>query len=218
MSRAVSLTMVRGMIVSSHGMVASRHRTMAAHPDPLMSLKQQWPAPSAPRPIVVIGAGSIVRDAHLPVYARLGFPVAGIFDVNLAAARERAAQFHLPRVYRSLEAAMEADDAVFDLAVPPGQIAGVLEKIPAGSAVLIQKPMGRDLADARRILALCRERKLTAAVNFQLRFAPNMIALRHAAARGLFGEFTVVDAPTAVKTRANCMALLIAWKRVEEQK
>src|SRR5579885_3320580 len=94
MSRAVSLTMVRGMIVSSHGMVASRHRTMAAHPDPLMSLKQQWPAPSAPRPIVVIGAGSIVRDAHLPVYARLGFPVAGIFDVNLAAARERAAQFH----------------------------------------------------------------------------------------------------------------------------
>src|SRR5579885_1500736 len=168
MSRAVSLTMVRGMIVSSHGMVASRHRTMAAHPDPLMSLKQQWPAPSAPRPIVVIGAGSIVRDAHLPVYARMGFPVAGIFDINPAAAQERAAQFHLPRVYGSLEEALAAEDAIFDVAVPPGQIAAILDKIRAGAAVLIQKPMGRDLEDARRILALCRERRLIAAINFQL--------------------------------------------------
>ena len=50
--------------------------------------------------------------------------------------------------------------------------------------MLIQKPMGRDLADARRIVAICRERKLLAAVNFQLRFAPNMLALKDALARG----------------------------------
>ncbi len=48
-------------------------------PEPL---RQAWPLPANPRPIVVIGAGSIVRDAHLPVYQRLGFPVAGIFDVK----------------------------------------------------------------------------------------------------------------------------------------
>jgi predicted dehydrogenase len=48
----------------------------------LEDLRQRWPPPSTPRPIVVIGAGSIVRDAHLPVYAGLGFPVAGIFDVD----------------------------------------------------------------------------------------------------------------------------------------
>jgi len=41
-------------------------------------LRQRWPLPSAPRPIVVIGAGGIVRDAHLPIYRRLNFPVAGI--------------------------------------------------------------------------------------------------------------------------------------------
>ena len=52
--------------------------------------------------------------------------------------------------------------------------------MPAGAAVLMQKPMGRDLDDARRIRAICRERKLVAAVNFQLRFAPNMLALRDA--------------------------------------
>jgi hypothetical protein len=29
-------------------------------------LTQTWPRPSAPKPIVVIGARSIVRDAHVP--------------------------------------------------------------------------------------------------------------------------------------------------------
>jgi predicted dehydrogenase len=156
-------------------------------------LRQAWPRPSSPRPIVVIGAGSIVRDAHLPVYARLGFPVAGIFDLDEAAARERAAAYDVPRVFSSLGDALATAGAVFDVAVPPDQVAGILEQMPPGSAVLIQKPMGRDLADARRIRDLCRERELLAAVNFQLRFAPNMLALRDALARGVLGEVTDVE-------------------------
>ena len=51
----------------------------------------------------MIGAGSIVRDAHLPVYRRLKFPVVGIFDVNLSAARDRAEAFAISRVYSSLD-------------------------------------------------------------------------------------------------------------------
>ena len=90
-------------------MVASRLRLMATAQAVLDSLNQRWPRPAAPRPIVVIGAGSIVRDAHLPTYARLGFPVAGIFDINHAAAEERAAQFGLPRAFDSLEAAVATE-------------------------------------------------------------------------------------------------------------
>ncbi|HXI26820.1 MAG TPA: hypothetical protein VNG89_00305 [Vicinamibacterales bacterium] len=41
-------------------------------------LRQAWPAPAAPRPIVIVGAGAIVRTAHLPAYRRLQFPVAGL--------------------------------------------------------------------------------------------------------------------------------------------
>ncbi|HEY8171509.1 MAG TPA: Gfo/Idh/MocA family oxidoreductase [Dehalococcoidia bacterium] len=156
-------------------------------------LPQAWPRPLSPRPIVVIGAGSIVRDAHLPVYARLGFLVAGIFDVDETAARARAEEHALPRVFASLEDAIATPDVVFDVAVPPGQIAAILERMPPGSAVLIQKPLGRDLDDARRIREICRERRLVAAVNFQLRFAPNMLALRDALARGTFGDVTDVE-------------------------
>jgi len=38
--------------------------------------------PEMRRPIVLIGAGGIVRDAHLPAYRKAGFTVASIFDAN----------------------------------------------------------------------------------------------------------------------------------------
>lgn len=175
----------------------------------LLELPQQWPLPLAPRPVVVIGAGSIVRDSHLPAYQRLGFKVAGIFDINPDAARDRAAQFDLPRVFSTLEEAVSQPAAIIDIAVPPGEIAGILERTPPGAAVLIQKPMGRDLIEARRILALCRERDLTAAVNFQLRFAPNMLALKAAIDRGMLGTLTDVE------VRINLSTPWRYWKFLE---
>lgn len=176
---------------------------------PPVGLRQAWPLPSSPRPIVIIGAGSIVRDSHLPVYTRLGLPVAGIFDVDRDAARQRAEQFSLPRVFDSLDAALSEPGAVFDIAVPPGEIAGILERMRVGAATLIQKPMGRDLVEARTILNLCRQRALVAAMNFQLRFAPNMLALRDAMARGVLGEVTDID------VRINLSTPWRYWKFLE---
>jgi len=186
----------------------------------LPELRQRWPLPSAPRPIALVGAGSIVRDAHLPVYTRLGFPLAGIFDVDASAARTRAAEVaqrggaSLP-VFASLDEAAAAPGAVFDLAVPPGEIAAILERLPLGAAVLMQKPMGRDLADARRILAVCRARRLTAAVNFQLRFAPNMLALADAVRQGLLGEITDVEVRLNLHTPWSYWAFLRGVPRLE---
>ena len=53
-------------------------------------LVQCWPVPSRPRPIVIIGAGDIVRDAHLPAYRKAGLPVAGAFDLRREVAEARA--------------------------------------------------------------------------------------------------------------------------------
>ncbi len=181
----------------------------------LADLRQQWPLPSAPRPIVVIGAGSIVRDAHLPVYLRLDFPVAGIFDVDAAAARERAAALGIARIFDSLDDALATQGAVFDVAVPPQHIAGILERMPTGAGVLIQKPMGRDLEEAHRIRAICRERKLVAAVNFQLRFAPNMLALSDALSRGMLGDVTDVEVRLNLHTPWEYWAFLEGVPRLE---
>ena len=184
-------------------------------PATIRDLGQSWPRPSAPRPIVVIGAGSIVRDAHLPVYKRLGFTVAGIFDVNSKASHERAAAFAIPRVFESIDEASSMRDVIFDVAIPPQNIASVLERLPSGAAVLIQKPMGRDLNDARRIVAICRERRLSAAVNFQLRFAPNMLAVRDALERGVFGEVLDIEVRINLHTPWNYWAFLKGVPRLE---
>ena len=164
---------------------------------------------------MVIGAGSIVRDAHLPIYQRLGFPVSGIFDLNADAARERAKTVSLPRVFTSLDEAAAVPGAVFDVAIPPQNIAAVLERLPSASAVLIQKPMGRDLTDAHRIVAICRERRLIAKINFQLRFAPNMLAIKDALERGLFGEILDLEVRINLHTPWNYWVFLKGVPRLE---
>src|SRR4029453_15049577 len=102
-------------------------------------LPQTGPRPAKPRPIVIIRAGGIVRTAHVPAYRRLDYPVAGIFDVSPEAAKQAAATFDIPCVYKSLEQAASVEGVVFDLAVPGDQIVGILEKLPDGSAILMQK-------------------------------------------------------------------------------
>jgi predicted dehydrogenase len=156
-------------------------------------LTQAWPKPSHPRPIVIIGAGAIVRTAHLPVYRRLGLPVAGVFDINGDVARETARAFGIERAYDTLDEACASGASVFDLAVPGDQILSILERLPEASAVLIQKPMGRDLAEARDIRRCAHDRRLIAAVNFQLRFSPGMLALHHLIERGDLGVLVDID-------------------------
>jgi predicted dehydrogenase len=159
----------------------------------MIPLPQAWARPARPRPIVVVGAGGIVRTAHLPVYRRLGFPVAGLFDVDAAAAAETAGRFGVGTVFASLDEAVRVPGAVFDLALPGSQILPTLERLPEGAPVLIQKPLGEDLAAARAITALCRRRGLVAAVNFQLRFSPGMLALRALVEGGTLGPLVDVD-------------------------
>jgi predicted dehydrogenase len=148
------------------------------------------PKPKKPRPIVSIGAGSIVHDAHLPAYHKAGFSVAAIVDPDVERARKLAAQFGIGLATGDLREAIAhaGQPVIFDIAVPAKNIPGILLNLPDQAAVLIQKPMGETLDEARTILHLCRRKSLTAAVNFQLRWAPAMMTARRIADAGVLGE------------------------------
>jgi predicted dehydrogenase len=176
-------------------------------------IHQKADMPKSARPIVILGAGSIIRDAHLPAYRKAGFSVAGIYDIRPEAAREKAAQFGVDTVYTSLEEAVNAAPAgaVFDIAVPAGAVLELVEALPDEAAVLIQKPMGRNLAEARQILGVCRSKRLKAAVNFQLRYAPFVIA-----ARGLIDQGAIGDLHD-LEMRLTCYTPWHLWPWLEEE-
>ncbi len=167
--------------------------------------------------IVLIGAGSIVKYAHLPAYQLAGFKVAGIYDLDLAKAKEAAQQFSIPIVYTTLHDAVKQrpEEVIFDIAVPPAEIIALLSSLPDRSAVLIQKPMGEDLQNAKAIVQLCRDKKLIAGINFQLRYAPFIIKAREMIAQGLIGTLCDIEINVNVHTPWEMWDFLSTVPRLE---
>lgn len=169
---------------------------------PLPTINQSIPRPRTPRPIVSIGAGGIVHDAHYPAYAKAGYPVAGLFDPRIDRAEYMAGKFGVPAVHASLaEAVRKAPaDAVFDVAVPAAHIASVLPELPDGSPVLIQKPLGDNLEQTRILRDICSQKGLIAAVNFQMRWAPFTLAARSLIDQGAIGDIVDLEIRVCVET------------------
>lgn len=178
---------------------------------------QDWLAPSQPKPIVIIGAGGIVRDAHLPAYAKAGLAVQGVTDLDANRSAALARDFNIPLVFASVAEAAKSmgTSVIYDVAVPPDAISRILPDLPDGAAVLIQKPMGADLSQARTIRQICRAKGLKAAINFQLRFSPMMMAARQAVAGGLIGDPLELEVHLNIFTPWHLFPFLLPMPRVE---
>jgi predicted dehydrogenase len=175
------------------------------------------PRPTHPRPIVILGAGGIVQAAHLPAYEKAGFPVIGIADNDAAKASSVAAAHKIPNSFGTVKdaAAFAPKDAIFDIAVPASQILPILQQLPTGAAVLLQKPMGETLEEARAIRDFSRQHGLTLAVNFQLRYAPNNLGAVALSNAGLLGELHDIEIQTRTYTPWQLWSFLATAPRLE---
>jgi predicted dehydrogenase len=182
-----------------------------------LQINQNPPLPENPAPIVIIGAGGIVKDAHLPAYRKAGFMVQGIYDKEPAKAESLASSFEVGRVCKSLAEAVDLgrDKAIFDVAVPASAVPDVLPGLPDGAGVLIQKPMGENLVQARQIRNLCHKKKLKAAINFQLRYAPLALAARSLIDQGVIGRVCEMGFRVTVYTPWQLWTFLEGIPRVE---
>jgi len=189
------------------------------HPDePVFELSEIQPKlPAHPFPILIIGTGGIVKDAHLPAYRIAGFPVWGIYNRTRTRADALASEYGIENVFDNLDAAIAAapPNIIFDLALPASLFADTLRLLPRGSHVLIQKPMGENLAQAREVLDVCRERNLHAAINCQLRFAPFVTAARHIIDQGLIGELIDMEMRLTTMTPWGLFPFLNDLPRME---
>ncbi len=145
--------------------------------------------------IIIIGAGGIVNHAHLPAYKLAGYPVAGIYDVEYNKAKETADRFGIPKVYESIAELLNdiGPGTIIDVAVPGDSIPGILNVLPVGSTVLLQKPMGNNWAQANEIARLVKQKEMLAGVNLQLRYAPYITKARQLINEGRIGELCDID-------------------------
>lgn len=173
--------------------------------------------PSGNLPIFIIGAGGIVNTAHLPAYKIAGFNVQGIVDILPVKAKETAEKFGIPHIFSTVEEmiAEAPANAVFDVAVPGSQTIPLLNKLAPGSSVLLQKPMGENFEEAKRILELAREKKLRAAINFQLRYAPYILAAKELILAGRLGDLNDIEVNVNVFTPWHLWEFLFTSPRVE---
>lgn len=184
-----------------------------------MNIPYQPTLPQKPLPIVMIGAGGIVGDAHLPAYQKAGFNVVGITNRTRAKAENLATRFNIPYVYDTIADAVKnaPANAVYDITLMPEQFVSILEQLPDESAVLIQKPMGDYFWQSKDILAICRKKKLAAAINCQLRAAPYVNAARYLIENGFIGEVYDMEIKVTVQTPWELFPLVKVHPRLEIQ-
>jgi predicted dehydrogenase len=180
-------------------------------------IKQSVVLPSNPPPIMSIGLGGIVHDAHYPAYKIAGFNVIGGYDLDPNRAKMMKDKFSIPTIYSSIKELVKdaPHDVIYDVAVPGNAVLDVLRQLPDGSAVLIQKPMGENLVQAEVLLLLSREKGFAAATNFQLRYAPFIIVARDMIKRGFIGELFDLEAQIQVTTPWQLWNFLYPLPRVE---
>jgi predicted dehydrogenase len=166
-------------------------------------------------PIYIIGAGGIIANAHMPAYQIANFNIVGITDLDFNIAKKIAKQFDIPSVFESLEKMLEnlLPNAVFDIAVPAHQILNIINLLPNKSVVLIQKPLGENLEQAKMIEKKCAEKSIIAAVNFQLRYAPYIIEAKNILKS--IGEISAIEINVNVYTPWHLWDFLAQSNRVE---
>lgn len=173
--------------------------------------------PSIQLPIVIIGAGGIVKDAHLPAYKKAGFEVYGIVNRTRSKAEALAKEFDIPHVFDTVEDAVANAPAntVYDITIMPDQFIASLEALPDGAAVLIQKPMGDYYGQSQAILAVCKRKRLVAAINCQLRQAPFVNAARWLIDQGHIGELYDMEVRVTVNTPWELFPHVMVHPRLE---
>ena len=181
----------------------------------IKNLNTTWPIPKNKKDIVMIGAGGIVSDAHLPAYIKAGYKVIGIYDPIIEKSKKCASDFNIPKIYKNIEEALMIKNVVFDIAVPPAILLEVVKKIPEESICQFQKPLGNTLEQARKIKKIVTDKKIIACVNLQLKFSPMMLALKDAIDKKIIKNINEIEVSLSVGTPWHLWPFLETLDNVE---
>jgi predicted dehydrogenase len=147
-----------------------------------------------------IGSGFIMADCHLVAYRQSGFNPVAITSRNRENSQAVADRHQIKKVYNTYtELCSDPEIEILDIAVPPDLVMEIVrEAVKHGDhirGILCQKPMGRNLAEAREIVQLCREAGITLGVNQNMRYDQSIRSCKSLLDQGVLGKpvFATID-------------------------
>lgn len=149
----------------------------------------------SPLSVAVIGCGRMGR-LHARVYSEMPrVRLVGVYDADPDAAAAAAEQYKC-RAFTDLDQLLAAAEAV-TIAVPTAFHADVAEKcLAAGLACLVEKPLAKDVAEARRIVLAAQRAGAVVQVGHIERFNPAIRAMEKLDIRPRFIEVTRISPMT----------------------
>lgn len=155
----------------------------------------------------VIGCGFFAQF-HLHAWRQMaGVTLAAVCDRDVERATAAARTFDVPAWYTDAEAMLDAGGLDFvDVATTPPSHRALVEAVAQRRLpVICQKPLAFDLADARAIVAACREAEMPLMVHENFRWQRPMRALRERIDAGAIGRpvYGRISFRTATDVYAN---------------
>jgi predicted dehydrogenase len=145
--------------------------------------------------VALLGLGAIAQVVHLPILSQLpNAALLGACDFDYAKARAIAGRFGIPRVYRSDNEVLDADDIDAIVICTPSHLheSQAIAALERGKHVLVEKPLALDAAAAERVVAAAELAGRSLMVAMNNRYRPDAMALKPFADGGELGELFLV--------------------------
>jgi predicted dehydrogenase len=142
--------------------------------------------------IGILGSGFIIKDCHLVAYAKAGFNPVAIASRSRDRAAEVARHHAIPKVYDTCDQLLDDPQIeVLDIAVPPNAQLALIKAACARKtvkAILAQKPLGMNYAEALEAVEECEAAGIVLSVNQNMRYDHSVRAAKTLLENGTIGE------------------------------
>ncbi|MDC3417527.1 Gfo/Idh/MocA family protein [Aquibacillus salsiterrae] len=137
--------------------------------------------------VLVIGAGTM-GSVHSEAYAKMPeVNLVGVVDVDLEKANNLAERLNT-KAFESYEAAVKENIDVVSVCLPtPLHKQFVLKVASDGRHVVCEKPLARNLSDAKEMIAFCKDKGVKLFVGHVVRFFPEYVRVKELLASNKIG-------------------------------
>lgn len=141
--------------------------------------------------IAVIGLGGVAQLVHLPILSKLAnVEITAVADINKNRLKTVGEKFSVKQQfsdYKEMLAAQDIDAVI--IATPTNTHSEIaIECLKAKKHILIEKPIARNLTEAKEICSTAKKNKMQVMIGMNLRFRPDAMLMKSLVNSGELGE------------------------------